>query len=65
MSKPIVGLSLVAAGVLAGHYAYLHDIFLGEPTITMGPQSMMVAVGSLFAVAAGLAVLWTNRKDAS
>ncbi|NQV61073.1 MAG: hypothetical protein HQ502_15510 [Alphaproteobacteria bacterium] len=56
------GLLLAVAGLLAGHYVYLHDLVVGGSVIEMGPASWTIAGVALVVALAGLCLVWCGRK---
>ncbi len=59
MMNAKTGMLLALAGVLVGHYAYLHDLLIGNQMIEMGPASWGVAAVGFVAALAGL---WLLRR---
>lgn len=57
------GLWLALAGLLVGHYVYLHDLVMGGKTVWMGPISWTVAVVALVVSLAGLWMIWRDGED--
>ena len=48
------GVILALVGLLAGHYAYLHDLLNGGHRIWMGPTTWTVVAVSFLAASYGL-----------
>ena len=63
MMNAKTGLWLALAGLLVGHYVYLHDLVVGGKTIWMGPASWILAVVALVVALAGLWMIWRGDKD--
>ncbi|MBL6953794.1 MAG: hypothetical protein ISR50_14235 [Alphaproteobacteria bacterium] len=59
------GLLLAVAGLLVGHYVYLHDLVVGGSVIQMGPASWTIAAVALVVALAGLCLVWCGGKDAA
>ncbi len=59
------GLLLAVAGLLGGHYAYVHDQLFGSSVIEMGPVSWTAAAVALVVALAGLWLLWRGDEGAA
>ncbi len=57
------GVILALVGLLAGHYAYLHDLLNGAHLIMMGPITWTIAGVSFLAAAWGLWLIWRENPD--
>jgi hypothetical protein len=57
------GVILALVGLLAGHYAYLHDLLNGGHRIWMGPVTWTVAAVSFVVASYGLWLIWRKIMD--